>query len=104
MLVTILAAFHLASWGADRRIASPSIEIPIQIWKKVRRQITQTLQKYPLQTSPTSSELFKLPVETKNIIETTVFQYLQNMVLPENKNDGCYAMTISIFAGQEQEY
>ena len=62
----------LWSW---HRVASLSIEITIQIWKKnVRWQITQKLQKkHPYQTSPTTSGHFTLQAEPENKLKQLYF-------------------------------
>ena len=63
-VVTIIATLGVL-W-ASRRVASPSIEIPIHFWKKkFAEKLHKSYKKHPWQTSPTFSGHFTFQAEPK---------------------------------------
>ena len=84
---------------SSHRVASPSIEIPIQIWKKkFAAKLHKSYKKHPCQTSPTASGHFTLQVEPKtywnNYISMVLWACFSNKVCiyqkTNNQNGGCY--------------
>ena len=96
-LVTIIATLGVL-W-ASRRVASPSIEIPIHFWKKkFADKLHKSYKKHPWQTSPTFSGHFTLQAEPKinwnNYISMVLWACFSNKVCiyqkTNNQNGGCY--------------
>ena len=86
----------LWSW---HRVASPPIEIPIQIWKKkFADKLHKSYKKHPWQTSPTFSGHFTLQAEPKinwsNYISMVLWACFSNKVCiyqkTTNQNGGCF--------------
>ena len=86
----------LWSW---HRVASPPIEIPIQIWKKkFADKLYKSYKKHPWQTSPTFSGHFTLQAEPKinwnNYISMVLWACFSNKVCiyqkTNNQYGGCY--------------
>ena len=86
----------LWSW---HRVASRSIEIPIQIWKKeFADKLHKSYKKHPWQTSTTFSGHFTLQAEPKinwnNYISMVLWACFSNKVCiyqkTNNQNGGCY--------------
>ena len=86
----------LWSW---HRVASPPIEIPVQIWKKkFADKLLKRYKKHPWQTSPTFSGHFTLQAEPKinwnNYISMVLWACFSNKVCiyqkTNNQNGGCY--------------
>ena len=86
----------LWSW---HRVASPPIEIPIQIWKKkFADKLHKSYKKHPWQTSPTFSGHFTLQAEPKinwnNYISMVLWACFSNKVCiyqkTNNQYGGCY--------------
>ena len=78
----------LWSW---HRVASPPIEIPIQIWKKkFADKLHKSYKKHPWQTSPTFSGHFTLQAEPKinwnNYISMVLWACFSNKVCIYQKN------------------
>ena len=97
LLVTIIATLGVL-W-ASRRVASPSIEIPIHFWKKkFADKLHKSYKKHPWQTSPTFSGHFTLQAEPKinwnNYISMVLWACFSNKVCiyqkTNNQNGGCY--------------
>ena len=96
-VVTIIATLGVL-W-ASRRVASPSIEIPIHFWKKkFADKLHKSYKKHPWQTSPTFSGHFTLQAEPKinwnNYISMVLWACFSNKVCiyqkTNNQNGGCY--------------
>ena len=96
-LVTIIATLGVL-W-ASRRVASPSIEIPIHFWKKkFADKLHKSYKKHSWQTSPTFSGHFTLQAEPKinwnNYISMVLWACFSNKVCiyqkTNNQNGGCY--------------
>ena len=96
-LVTIIATLGVL-W-ASRRVASPSIEIPIHFWKKkFADKLHKSYKKHLWQTSPTFSGHFTLQAEPKinwnNYISMVLWACFSNKVSiyqkTNNQNGGCY--------------
>ena len=86
----------LWSW---HRVPSPSIEIPIQIWKKkFADKLHKSYKKHPCQTSPTAFRHFSLQAEPKmnwnNYILMVLWACFSNKVCiyqkTNNQNGSCY--------------
>ena len=84
---------------ASRRVASPSIEIPIHFRKKkFADKLHKSYKKHPWQTSPTFSGHFTLQAEPKinwnNYISMVLWACFSNKVCiyqkTNNQNGGCY--------------
>ena len=114
-VVTIIATLRWASCGPGtgynnrnpalgvlwswHRVASPPIEIPIQIWKKkFAGKLHKSYKKHPWQTSPTFSGHLTLQAEPKinwnNYISMVLWACFSNKVCiyqkTNNQNGGCY--------------
>ena len=88
-VVTIIATLGVL-W-ASRRVASPSIEIPIHFWKKkFADKLHKSYKKHPWQTSPTFSGHFTLQAEPKinwnNYISMVLWACFSNKVCIYQKN------------------
>ena len=96
-VVTIIATLGVL-W-ASRRVASPSIEIPIHfLKKKFPDKLHKSYKKHPWQTSPTFSGHFTLQAEPKinwnNYISMVLWACFSNKICiyqkTNNQNGGCY--------------